>query len=108
MNSIAEIRAIQDHVLVSEMKFDRRITRGGLILPPDNGKDDGIRPRWGQVYSVGPKQKDVEVGQWILVSHGRWTRGFELIKDNEKITVRRVDIKDILLVSDEQPAEHDL
>lgn len=110
MNTVkGKLRAIRDHVIVHEMKFDQKISKGGILLPNDDGKDTGIRPRWGKVYAVGPEQEDVQVGQWILVSHGRWTRGVELQEkeDNEPITLRRVDSKDILAVSDEEPAEHD-
>jgi hypothetical protein len=40
------------------------------------------------------------------VAHGRWTRGVE-IEDAEGtvITIRKVDPKDILLISDEQPSD---
>jgi co-chaperonin GroES (HSP10) len=97
-----QIKALQDNVLVADMEFDTRLSRGGIIIPNDNGTSLGIRPRWGRVYAVGPKQKDVEVGQWIMVAHGRWTRGIDI--DNgtadHKITIRKIDPKDILLVSD--------
>jgi co-chaperonin GroES (HSP10) len=73
-----QIKALQDNVLVSEMEFDTRITQSGLILPNDNGTSLGIRPRWGRVYAIGPKQKNVQVGQWIMVAHGRWTRGIDI------------------------------
>jgi hypothetical protein len=39
-----------------------------------------------------------------LVTHGRWTRGSDIEINDEKITIRRVDVNDILLVSDEAPA----
>jgi len=103
-----KVRAIRNHVLVTEMKFDQRITAGGIVILNDNGKTEGIRPRWGRVYDVGPEQKDVEVGQWVMVAHGRWTRGIEVQQEQEVITVRRVDINDILIVSDEQPSVHDM
>ena len=103
------IRALRDHVLVRDMKFDQRITRGGIIMLDDNGKEEGIRPRWGKVYAVGPEQKDILVGQWILVAHGRWTRGIPVEEENGEVaTIRRVDIKDVMLVSDEQPADADM
>jgi hypothetical protein len=103
-----KVRAIRNHVLVTEMKFDQRITAGGMVILNDNGKTEGIRPRWGRVYDVGPEQKDVEVGQWVMVAHGRWTRGIDVQQEQEVITVRRVDINDILIVSDEQPSVHDM
>lgn len=99
-----KIKALHADVIVSDMEFDTRITQTGLILPNDNGTTLGIRPRWGRVYAVGPKQKDVKVGQWICVAHGRWTRGLD-IEDGEidhKRTIRKIDPKDILLVSDSE------
>ena len=104
-----QLKALQNTVLVSDMVFDERISTGGIVLLNDNGKGNGIRPRWGRVYAVGPKQKNVEVGQWIMVAHGRWTRGID-IEDGEldhKRTIRKIDPKDILLVSDQQDRPQD-
>ena len=74
-----------------------------ILLLNDNGKSTGIRPRWGQVYAVGPDQHDVRVGEWVCVAHGRWTRGIDIEDENGKHTLRRVDPKDILLSADELP-----
>ena len=87
------------------MIFDQRITSSGIILPNDNGTGSGIRPRWGQVYAVGPEQTDVTVGQWICVAHGRWTRGIDIEDESGKKTLRRIDPNDILMVSDIQPQD---
>ena len=89
-------RAIQDHVLVTDMQFDERISHGGIVLLGDDKTSDGIRPRWGKVVAIGKEQKDITVGQYIMIKHGRWTRGIEM----EGETVRRVDTDDILVVSD--------
>lgn len=97
-----KIKALHDNVIVSDMEFDTRITQAGLILPNDNGTTLGIRPRWGRVYAVGNEQQDVRVGDWILVAHGRWTRGID-IEDGSgptKRTIRKIDPADILLVAD--------
>ena len=96
-----QFKAIKNHVIVHDMVFDERITTGGIVLLNDNGKGHGIRSRWGKVYAVGHEQKDVEVGQWVLVAHGRWTRGLDIEDENGKTTVRKIDPKDILLISDE-------
>ena len=97
----AQLRPLNDAVIVSDMVFDQRITTGGIIILNDNSKDTGIRPRWAQVYAVGPDQQDVRVGDWVLVAHGRWTRGIDIEDELGKQTLRRVDPKDILLQSDE-------
>ena len=98
---VREIRALNDSVIVQDMEFKGRQLSSGIILPSDNGKADGIRPRWGQVYAIGPEQRDVRIGQWICVAHGRWTRGIDIEDETGKKTLRRVDPKDIMLVSDE-------
>lgn len=99
-----EVRALKDHILVEDMNFDERITSGGIIIPGDDARMEGIRARWAKVYAIGPKQEDVKVGDWILTDHGRWTRGFTMDDDNgEEKTIRRVDNKDVLLVSDKLP-----
>jgi co-chaperonin GroES (HSP10) len=102
-----QIKAFHDHVIVGEMTFDQRITQSGLILMNDNGTTLGIRPRWGRVYAVGPKQKDVTVGQWVCVAHGRWTRGLDIEDETGKTTIRRIDPKDILLISDKDEMPQD-
>jgi len=99
------LQPLNDAVVVADMTFDERITTGGIVLLNDNGKGTGIRPRWAQVYAVGPDQKDVVVGQWICVAHGRWTRGIDIEDESGKQTLRRVDPKDILLTSNEQPQD---
>ena len=104
---ISEIRALRDSVLVKDMEFKGRQLSSGIILPSDNGKADGIRSRWGQVYAIGPDQKDVRIGQWICVAHGRWTRGLDIQDDEGTKTIRRIDPNDILLVSDEHPGNDD-
>ena len=100
-----QFRALHDWIIVTDMEFQERFTQGGIILPNDNGKGTGIRPRWGQVYATGPEQKDVTVGQWILVAHGRWTRGLDVEDETGRHTVRRVDPNDILLISDDRPQD---
>ena len=100
---ISKLQALSDSVLVEDMTFDERISNGGIVLLNDNGKSSGIRPRWGRVYATGPEQTDVRVGEWILVAHGRWTRGLDIEDGDVKRTVRKIDPKDILLSADERP-----
>jgi co-chaperonin GroES (HSP10) len=97
-----QIQAVKDHILVSDMAFDVRFTKGGIYIPNDNGKGHGIRPRWGKVYAVGPRQQDVRVGQWILVEHGRWTRGLDIEDESGARTIRKIDPKCVMMVSDDE------
>ena len=105
INNIQKIKPLGDTILVTEMNFKERFTSSGIVLLNDDGKTAGIRPRWGQVYSIGPDQKDVIAGDWVCVSHGRWTRGVEISDDEGNKTIRRIDPKDILLVSEIKPPD---
>ena len=102
---VSTLRALHDWILITDMEFTERITQSGLVLPNDNGTGSGIRPRWGRVYSIGPKQTLVSVGQWICVAHGRWTRGVDIQDDQGTRTLRRVDPKDVLLVAESRPQD---
>ena len=98
-------RAKGEDVLVIDMDFGEQVTQGGIILTSDDGKTRGIYPRWARVYSVGPKNKDTEfnVGDWVLVKHGRWTRGLKFETDDGEFEMRKVELESILAVSSERP-----
>lgn len=98
---VKKLKAISDNILVVDMEFKERITSGGIILRNDDMKSVGIRPRWARVYSIGPEQKFVSPGQYVMVAHGRWSRGVKIRDENGEHVLRRVDPNDILLVSDE-------
>jgi len=102
------IRPIHNRVIVEGMEFGERITTGGIIISSDDGKDRGIKPRWGKVVSKGPENNDpYEVGDWILIEHGRWTRGFDVDREGngEYTTMRTVEAESVLMWSDEQPSD---
>jgi len=100
------IRPILDHIIVEDMEFGEQRTHGGIIIVDDDGKQHGIKPRWAKVYAVGPKQKDVKPGEWVLIEHGRWTRGFNFEKEDGSIyTLRRVDTDAIIMSSDRKPSD---
>ncbi len=101
-SKVSTLTPLRDNVLVRDMNFEYRVTTAGIILPSDDGKDSGIRPRWGKVYAIGPEQTEVKVGQWILMAHGRWTRGIEVEDSTGTFTIRKVDLNDILAISDDE------
>ena len=100
---------IKDRVLVTDMDFGEQKTKGGILIAGDDGNVRGVYPRWGKVFAKGPDNKDeFKVGDWILVSHGRWTRGVKITDDIGETIIRKVDNKDILLVTDEDPGNDGL
>jgi|TARA_B100000902_G_scaffold382412_1_gene420042 co-chaperonin GroES (HSP10) len=99
------VRPIHDGVLAMDMEFGERTTKGGIILSSDDGKERGIRPRWCQIYAIGHENKDpYEVGDWIYVEHGRWSRGF-ITDDPEhgEVELRLIDVNGIMLTSKDKP-----
>jgi len=98
-----DIKPLKKRVLVSDMHFGERKSAGGIIMMDDDGSEGGIHPRWGKVYAIGDQQEDVKVGEWVMVSHGRWSRGFKIKKKGVELEVRMIDENDILLVSDDEP-----
>jgi len=98
-----DIKPLHNNIIVTDMSFETRQLASGIVLLQDDGKTDGIRPRWAKVYAIGPEQQDVHVGQWVLIEHGRWSRGLKIIKDGEEITIRRVDPEAIIFVSNDEP-----
>jgi co-chaperonin GroES (HSP10) len=105
---IEEFLPLKDSVIVHKMQFGERISNGGLIIPNDDMKNSGIRPRWARIYAVGPEQKELQVGQWIYIAHGRWTRGVKIEDSEGTQIVRKVDNNDILLVSDEEVTDYNM
>jgi Chaperonin 10 Kd subunit len=100
---VKDLYPLRDHVIVTEMNFEGRKLSSGIMLLGDDGSTAGIRPRWAKVFRIGPEQKEVNIGQWVLVEHGRWTRGLKVEMNGETFIVRRVDPACIIGVQDEEP-----
>ena len=97
-----KIRAIGENILAVMMEKGERKSAGGIVIPNDDGKESGIRPRWCQVYNVGPDSElkdDIFPDDWICVAHGRWTEG--MVIDDK--TIWKIDPNGILLHSKEYP-----
>ena len=99
-------KAILDHIIVAEMNFGEQVSKGGIVIKSDDGKTEGVKPRWAKVWAIGPDQKDVKVDEWVLVEHARWTRGIEIeTETGETITIRRIDSNAILAAADRCPED---
>jgi len=104
MKVTGKVKPLRDRVFVVDMEFGMERTAGGIYVPGADGKTQGIMPRWGRVWAVGDEQKDVKIGDWILIEHGRWTRTIEVETDSgEIVEVRMVDNAAIMMTSEEKP-----
>ena len=57
-----------------------------------------------EVVYVGPEQKDVNPGEYVLVAHGRWSRGVT-IDPADDYKLYFLDNDEMLAVSDDLPNE---
>lgn len=83
------IKPIRDKVLAKMLEpvGAERIVNG-IILTATNLGEESIRPRWFEVISVGPEQSMLQAGEYVLVPHGRWSRGIDLdntLREEDKI-----------------------
>lgn len=95
-----DMKPLPDKVLVHDMEYGEKITRGGLIILNDDAAERGIRPRWATVYAVGKNVTDVKKGDRVLVSHGRWSRGINVVNESGTTVVRLVETESILGVEE--------
>lgn len=98
------LRPIKDSVLVSDMFFGEQKTASGLIIKSDDGTTRGIYPRWGCVHAKGPDNDEpYQVGDWILVEHGRWTRSIDVDDGTGPKELRMIETSSILGWSNIKP-----
>ena len=99
-----DVAAVGNRVIVSDMYFGEQKTAGGLIIKDDDGTTRGIYPRWAKVYSKGPQNKDdYDIGHWILIEHGRWTRAFTVETPEGEVELRMVETESVIGYSEEKP-----
>lgn len=75
-----------------------RKSLGGIILLDDDGKEQGIKTRYFEVHDVGENtlvHGEVKPGDIVAVSHGRWSRGIDIEREDGK-KIHSIDPKDIL------------
>ena len=101
-----KVTPLKDKVLVCDMNFGESVTTSGIVIQSTNAKGTGVVPRWAKVWAVGPDQKDVKVGEWVLIEHARWTRTIEYENEDGSITeLRMADLEAIMCSADECPSD---
>jgi hypothetical protein len=100
-----KIRAYKDNILCINGDFGEKKTRAGIILKSTIGTDEGISPRWFQVFETGPEVTTVKSGDWVYVEYGQWTEGTRMEDDRleEGQRVWKVNPEAMMLVSDDLP-----
>jgi co-chaperonin GroES (HSP10) len=105
---VKSIKPIRNKIIVEGMQFKERYSKGGIFIPSDDMQIQGVHPRWARVYAVGPDQTEIKVGQYVLVAHGRWTRGINITDPDGDHVIRMVDNNDLLMVSDDEVLDENM
>lgn len=107
MKNQRRIKAYKNHVLAELVDKGMRLSKGGILIIDDDMQQQGIRPRWFRIYSAGSRTYDLKDGEYVLVQHGRWSRGFRINLEGEDKWLYKLDYPDaIMLASDELPSEY--
>ncbi len=96
------VKAFGDKVLavMIDAPGDYKKTQGGTFIADKDATPEAIRPRWFQVYSVGPKVDWIKKDEYVLVSHGRWSNALR-VNDDTKVWL--LDNEECLITSDTNP-----
>jgi len=109
MNTVkGKIRPLRNKILVKSIDQGDRVSKGGIILRSADRVEDGgsgIRPRWAEVYAVGSGIDWLQPGEFVLMEHGRWTKGVQVEDDGEEFDLRVADPSGILGTSDTRPED---
>lgn len=104
MKVTGTIKPLRDRVFVTDMEFGEERTKSGIFIPGADGKTQGIMPRWGKVWAIGPEQKEIQIGQWVLIEHGRWTRTVKYEDQaGTEHEIRMIDNNAIIATADDKP-----
>ena len=95
------IKPLRGKILGELLDTGNRTTHAGVILLDDNMKEDGVRPRWFKCQAIGPEVYDIKPGDYMLVSHGRWTR--EHVTSGRKLVTRVIEADSVLGVQNDRP-----
>lgn len=94
------IQALKGKVLVTDLDNGEQVLESGIIIQDDNKKTTGVHPRWAKVHSIGEGVTGIEVGEYVLVDTGRWSRTIEV----DGLKVNLIDYpKGVLLAATERP-----
>jgi|TARA_B100000941_G_C28492210_1_gene548646 co-chaperonin GroES (HSP10) len=103
-----KIRPLRNKILVKSIDQGMRKSKGGIILPSTDKLEQGaggIRPRWAEVYAVGSEIDFLKPGDFVLMEHGRWTKGVQVEDDGEEFDLRVADPEGILGTADSRPED---
>jgi len=83
------IECLDDTLYIEKIEYGERTLKNGFIIPTETMDHFGnfVRPRWAKVLYKADNIKNVNIGDYILLSHGRWSSGINCIINGIKKTI---------------------
>ena len=81
------LECFKNTLFVEQLEHGAKTTKWGFEIPEEKMDFQGnfIHPRWAKVLFKSDNLKDIEVGDWVLISYGRWSSSIlATIKGEEK------------------------
>jgi co-chaperonin GroES (HSP10) len=105
MRKANDFTPIKNKVFVTDMDSGEKLSRGGIIITDDDMQARGVRDRWARVWKVGPEVEDLAPGDWVLIKHGRWTHGLDIVQaDGSEVRVWNIEYPEaVIVLADEDP-----
>lgn len=104
MTNYENLKPTRKRILVDEIESGEQL-QGSIIVLDDDAKTRGIKSRWCHIYAISPEIEDLKVGDWILVEHGRWSRGFKASLEDRDVNFRFVEYEYVQGVSETKPGQ---
>lgn len=75
INISDHIECLPDTLYVEKIEYGEKTLKNGFIIPTETMDYLGnfVRPRWAKILYKADNIKNVNVGDYILLSHGRWS-----------------------------------
>ena len=70
-----KLECFKNTLFVEELELGEKKTDWGFIIPEEKMDYQGefVHPRWAKVLYKADNLKDIEVGDWVLISYGLWS-----------------------------------
>lgn len=70
-----ELVCLPNSLYVDSLEIGEKTTKSGFIIPEEkmDARGEFVRPRWARVLFKADNVKNIEVGDWVLISYGLWS-----------------------------------
>lgn len=106
-----ELVCLPNSFYVDSLEIGEKKTQSGFIIPEEkmDARGEFVRPRWARVIFKADNIDYLNINDWVLLSHGRWSSSIVMLKDGTQKKIWFVSPKSIkeglLAVSKTKPVE---